>query len=220
MLVLADLDNTLVDRDGAFARWAAAAVPRWGGNSVDLEWMIDADARGYTPRSVLADAIIERMAPAALDHASMVDALLYEHVEHITCFPGVIRALERAAREGVPVVVLTNGDSRQQRMKLERTGLDALVAATVISGEVGVTKPDAAIFAIAQEHIPTAGPTWMVGDHARADMAGARHAGIRTAWVSNGERWPEPSWRPDLVTHGAAEALELLLIAARGGTAH
>lgn len=40
MPVLLDLDNTLVDRDAAFLRWADDAVASWGGDAVDAAWLV------------------------------------------------------------------------------------------------------------------------------------------------------------------------------------
>jgi hypothetical protein len=63
MPVFLDLDNTLVDRDGAFSSWAARAVVGWGGDEGDVRWLVDADRSGYTPRRELAQMIQERLTP-------------------------------------------------------------------------------------------------------------------------------------------------------------
>lgn len=196
MPVFLDLDNTLVDRDAAFSSWAATAVVEWGGDESDVRWLVDADRSGYTPRRELAQVIQERLTPPCSTDA-IVERLLYEPVDVIECYPGVVDELERMARAGVSLVVVTNGESEQQRMKLRRTGLDRVVAASVISGELGARKPDARIFDAARAAVPDDGFAWMVGDHVTADMAGARAAGLSTAWVSHDRPWPE-TWTPDL----------------------
>ena len=55
-----DLDNTLVDRRGAFTTWASNFVAGLDGDSSDLEWLIAADRDGYRPRAELAALIRER----------------------------------------------------------------------------------------------------------------------------------------------------------------
>jgi putative hydrolase of the HAD superfamily len=45
-LLLVDLDNTLIDRAGAFARWARQFVSARHGAAVDVQWLIDADRDG------------------------------------------------------------------------------------------------------------------------------------------------------------------------------
>ena len=54
MLLLLDLDNTLIDRTGAFKTWAAEWVPRHGGHASDVAWVVAADRDGYEPRERLA----------------------------------------------------------------------------------------------------------------------------------------------------------------------
>jgi putative hydrolase of the HAD superfamily len=204
--VFLDLDNTLVDRDGAFARWAQDSVRSWGGDASDAAWLIDADAHGYTPRAEIAQLIIDRFAPAAVDVGSLVSRLRYEHVDYIQCYPGVMSQLAELAAIGERLVIVSNGDGRQQRMKMERTGLAEIVAGSAISGELGIKKPDARIFAAARDIAGDDGGAWMVGDNVEADIAGARAAGFATAWVSHGRPWPEP-WMPTLTAGDTAALL-------------
>ncbi|RZU65236.1 putative hydrolase of the HAD superfamily [Microterricola gilva] len=209
MPVFLDLDNTLVDRDAAFSQWADVAVASWGGEASDAEWLIRADAHGYTPRAELAAMILERLKPDTSDLDVLVAQLLYEHVDFIECYPGVLAQLDGLAAIGERLVIVTNGDSQQQRMKLRRTALAEIVTGSVISGELGFKKPDARIFAAAREVAQADGIAWMVGDHAEADIAGGRAAGLATAWVAHGRLWSEP-WAPTLMCDGTAEVLALI----------
>jgi FMN phosphatase YigB (HAD superfamily) len=86
----------------------------------------------------------------------------------------------RAVRErGARVAVLSNVGI-DIRGCLARDGLDALVDVVVLSYEVGLVKPDPAIFALVLEKLgTTGGQTLMVGDSARDDVGGAA-LGIRT----------------------------------------
>jgi putative hydrolase of the HAD superfamily len=51
-LLLVDLDNTLVDRAGAFARWAREFASAHGGGAADVQWLVTADRDGLFPRAV------------------------------------------------------------------------------------------------------------------------------------------------------------------------
>lgn len=62
MLLLIDLDNTLIDRTAAFKAWAAA---RFGPSEVP--WLVTADRDGYEPRERLALLIAQRYALKAAD---------------------------------------------------------------------------------------------------------------------------------------------------------
>jgi HAD superfamily hydrolase (TIGR01549 family) len=206
MPVLLDLDNTLVDRDAAFSRWADDAISSWGGDVSDATWLVEADAHGYTPRAQLAAMIIERYDLPAAQIDDLVTRLLYEHVDYIECYPGVLVQLAELAHIGEPLVIVTNGDSRQQRMKLERTGLTRIVTGSAISAELGFKKPDPRIFSAALEIAESDGFAWMVGDHIEADIVGGRAAGLATAWVTHGRTWTE-RWEPTLMERSTAEAL-------------
>jgi len=213
MPVLLDLDDTLVDRSGAFARWAAEAVPAWDGDSADVEWLLHADGRGRTPREVLAQGVVDRFPAAGSDVDGLVAALRREVVARNDCYPGVVARLRELADLGESLVVVTNGDAWQQRATIERTGIADLVTGSVISGALGVKKPDARIFAAARE-IAGPGRAWMVGDDLEADMAGGRAVGLETAWVSHGRPWT-PAWSPTLEGRDPADVLAAVARAIR-----
>src|SRR4051794_40958314 len=89
MLLLLDLDNTLIDRDGAFRQWAEQLVAEHGGGALELEALIQADAGGYSPRLVVAE-----QAKASLDLPESLDVIV-EHmkagvVDLIRCYEGVM----------------------------------------------------------------------------------------------------------------------------------
>ena len=199
MLLLVDLDNTLIDRRAAFKRWSDT---RYGASNTP--WLIEADRDGYAPREALARSIADRFGvapgPVLADlRAGMVDEM---HPD-----PSVDDALRAAVAAGFVPWVVTNGSVAQQEAKLRRTGLDRLVAGWTISEAAGVRKPDPEIFAIAQAAagLPAA---WMVGDNPAYDICGGAGVGLRTAWVSDGQRWPdELGCRPTVTAATGAEAL-------------
>jgi putative hydrolase of the HAD superfamily len=80
--------------------------------------------------------------------------------------------------------LLTNGAACLQREKLAASGLAGLFEVVVISADVGVAKPDIALFRYALERLG-AQPheTTMVGDSLRKDVNGALAAGINAIWV-------------------------------------
>ena len=188
MLLLLDLDNTLVDRERAFREWAADFVAEIGGNSNDEEWLIVADANGYTPRETLARDIRSRFELAA-PVVALVDRLLFDHVAAVACYPGVVDKLEELRCAGDRLVIVTNGTTAQQTMKLRRAGLSSLVDDVIISESVGMRKPEPAIFRHAMRDHTHNAAVWMVGDNADADIRGAQKVGLLTGWVSHNLRW-------------------------------
>jgi putative hydrolase of the HAD superfamily len=85
------------------------------------------------------------------------------------------------------LALLTNGAADVQREKLSRTRLARHFETIVISGEVGVAKPDPRIFSIVLERLGVeAKDAVMVGDSLARDVEGAHRAGLRAIWLDRG----------------------------------
>jgi len=213
VLLLIDLDNTLIDRAASFAAWARSFAREHedgAGGDETAAWIVAADRNGYTPRPELAGAIARRLGLEASGPAieALVDRIVFEHVELVEPYPGVPERLARLVDDGHRFVIVTNGPTRQQSLKLERTGVGRLAAGIVISEQFGVKKPDVSIFGegLRLGGLPAAG-AWMIGDDVAADMAGGRAAGLQTAWIGHGRPWPE-AWLPTVSAPGLLEALD------------
>jgi putative hydrolase of the HAD superfamily len=99
-------------------------------------------------------------------------------------FPDALRCLE-ALRATHTLGLITNGASSLQRAKIDALGLDAYVDVVVIAGEVGVSKPDAAIFESALGEAGCAAhEAAMVGDLLDRDILGAMNAGLLPVWIN------------------------------------
>lgn len=113
----------------------------------------------------------------------------------VELFPEVPAALPRLAARR-PLASLTNGNA-----DLELTGVHAHFAHHICARDTGVAKPDPRIFQAAAERLGVAPDAILhVGDDPALDVAGARDAGLRTAWINRaGNPWPEALGRaPDL----------------------
>jgi len=85
----------------------------------------------------------------------------------------------------LPLALVTNGDAREQRDKIERHGLAPFFDTILIEGEMGVGKPEAVVFrrALAALGVAAGPDVWMVGDHLEWDIAGSQRVGLRAAWI-------------------------------------
>jgi HAD superfamily hydrolase (TIGR01549 family) len=85
--------------------------------------------------------------------------------------------------------VVTNGVSGLQRRKYDSSGLAHWFDAVVISGELGIGKPERGIFDfIAHQLGVNVTDCLMVGDNPERDIQGGINAGMKTCWVDRGLR--------------------------------
>ncbi len=224
-LALFDLDNTLVDRLGAFAAWADRFVASVGGGPADVAWLQETDADGQTPLDDLFEAVRRRwQLPESPE--TLVAAYRETQADHYRPDPAIIGALQKLRDGGWGIAVVTNGAPGQRR-KIERAGLAGLVDVVCISAEVGSRKPDPAIFWEAcrqltavrvvavgsspEVHPPGRPVTVMIGDTPDADIGGAHALGFTTVWLDRGRPWPDRPFRPDHVVSTVAGAVDVVL---------
>ena len=144
----------------------------------------------------LRRTVLARMGAAAGCGDGLVDAAMevFDAARNrVELFPEVRPAL-RALREDYRLVAVTNGNA-----SLERIGIDDLFDEFVSARIAGAAKPARQIFELAvRAGGARAHQTLHVGDHPEYDVAGARDAGLRTAWVNRaGSAWPASLPAPD-----------------------
>lgn len=94
---------------------------------------------------------------------------------------GVAATIDRIRGRGVRVAVVSNSDG-SVRDSLQRAGLLDLFEFVIDSHEIGVAKPDPAIFLAALERMGLVPEeTWYVGDSVFHDVEGARAARLARA---------------------------------------
>lgn len=127
-------------------------------------------------------------------------------------FDDVTSFLEVLREQRIATALVTNSSTRAQTAKIEAAGLSAAFDVVVISGQVGVAKPEPAIFAAAIDRLQLkAEDVWHVGDSLSTDVAGAAAAGIRSVWLNRAQRELTPSDPvPDVRVTSLSELADLL----------
>jgi len=212
-VVLFDLDNTLVDRQGAFMRWCAAFVVQRGLPDDALEALRQFDADGFAAREHVFASL-----KGAYDMPDSVDSLINLYRSSYFDFfepdEDSLSPLRRLRRKNIRIGVVTNGPPTQLE-KLRRTGLLNVIDGYCISDEIGVAKPDARIFEEALRRCgavsPSAEPAWMVGDTAEVDIAGGLNAGMRTIWIRRDREWSIGEYAPEMVADQIGEVADYVI---------
>jgi putative hydrolase of the HAD superfamily len=210
-LLLLDLDNTVLDRAGSFRAWGQAFLAEIGAPLEDIDWLLDIDADGLTSRWDVADAIRERYL-LRVSSVDLVEALHEGVVANTRLDPLVACALRIAGDSGWVPVIVSNGAVRQQEAKIKNTGLDRYVADWVISEDVGVSKPNPRIFALAAQRARMRlNNAWVVGDSPEADIGGAAGMGLPSVWLHRGRSWLEERFAPTRTADGVIPALATVM---------
>lgn len=133
--------------------------------------------------------------------AELSERFVWERSVRQVRFPDVLPVLAALRADGMRLILLTNGDRDLQRRKAVGSGLLPLFDHVLISGELGVGKPEAAIFRRALD-LAGARPeeAVMVGDSLERDVAGALGTGLSAVWLRRGGTWSElePGPAPEL----------------------
>ncbi|HEY5108941.1 MAG TPA: HAD family hydrolase [Acidimicrobiales bacterium] len=208
-VALFDLDNTLLDREAAFARWARSFCESNGLPDDAHAWLVAVDDDGLRPREELFAGVRIRFDLAApVDE--LVDAYHRDYPASFT-FPDDSRnALRRLRSAGWKVAVVTNGPKSQER-KLEVTQLGDEVDAVCVSALVESWKPDIGIFEEAARRCGVDLEGWMVGDSGPADIRGGQRVGLRTIWIHRGRSWDLGGPGPDAQVSDVPAAVRIIL---------
>lgn len=191
-VVVFDLDNTLVDRDGALRSWLGKLVPM---DQIDLCLSIDAGGYGDRTRFFLTVAAMARLAVSEV--RARFRAELPRSIE---ARPGARELLERLSPRH-RLAIASNGRGGMQRAKLAAAGFHVTWATIAISDEVGAAKPDPAFFRRLFRALGCdPSEALMIGDHPVNDIAGARQAGMRTCWLRTRHHAP-PTVTDQIVDH-------------------
>ncbi len=114
-------------------------------------------------------------------------------------YPDTRSTLEILARDH-RLAMLTNGAPAIQQCKIDGSGLRDFFDPIVISGEVGIGKPDPRIFEITLEHLGAAPDhAVMIGNSLHSDIGGANAAGIKAIWFNRDRIEHTGSPTPDRV---------------------
>jgi FMN phosphatase YigB (HAD superfamily) len=142
-LALFDLDNTLLDRESAFARWAQVFISEHGLPEEASPFIESADQDGTAPRQIFFEQVRSEFGISC-----DVEALLaHYYVNYPACYtagPEIVRGIRQVRDRGWRVAVVTNGGPAQLA-KLDATNLIGEFDAICVSEMVGAKKPDPAI---------------------------------------------------------------------------
>lgn len=192
--VLFDFDETLQDRTEAFEHYMIAFLDTYCPDISQKEKekrmqdMRITGNGGYVNRvewcTLLCDMWNWNDAPPAQELAMHYDK---NFGDFNIIFPESETLLQQLKAMGYIVGIITNGPSMLQHHKLDTSGLRKYCDVAVVSGDIGVHKPDPALFTYTADKIGLKPEECVyVGDHPVNDIQGALSAGMKAIRMNFG----------------------------------
>ena len=193
--VFFDFDDTLQSRKGAYRLYCEAFLTRYFpkiGETERLQKLDEMEALvdgGYKDREVYFPELIALWGWE--DHPplqELYDSFNLDFGKYIVLLPGAVDTLKELKRRGYLLGAVTNGVSSLQNIKLDTAGIRDLFDVVVVSGDIGVYKPDRRIFDEAARRLGLENrQVLFVGDHPVNDIDGALGAGMYAIRMNYGD---------------------------------
>ena len=197
-VLLCDADNTIFDFNKAEENAFALTCAHMGFESSEelLETYSQINSalwklleQGGITQKVLRvkrfEQFLAQIGREDLNAQEMADTYASELGRQSVPLEGAVEAVRRWSAL-VPVIIVTNGISKIQHGRMEKSEVRHYIRGMVISEEVGVAKPEAKMLEIGME---MAGVTdkrraLMLGDSLSSDIGAAKNAGVDACWFN------------------------------------
>lgn len=197
-----DLDDTLYDRAVPLRKaWTRCFGPQPWTDDQWHELFVLFRYHGYERfeesmdgRVTMDEMYLYRMIMTARDfHVPMTEEQALEcqkayawEQDHLELGSDERKLLDYIKGKGCAMALITNGKTAHQKAKIQALGLGTWIPpeAIIISEEVGVSKPDPAIFHYAEKKL-SLDPSlvWYIGDNPSRDIDAAAAVGWKTIWL-------------------------------------
>jgi HAD superfamily hydrolase (TIGR01509 family) len=101
-------------------------------------------------------------------------------LQSYTLTPGALDFLEAAQANGVPVFSLTNDTAHWAVRRRQLLGIDAYFSGTVVSGAIGIAKPQPGLYQELLKLLPCAAAECVFVDDREANVDAAAKEGLAT----------------------------------------
>lgn len=148
------------------------------------------------------------------EQAKQMQAIYFSCQYNIRPYDGVVELIHELMDQGYTVGLLTNGPAEHQWKKICALHMDQVFARDriFISGEIGLEKPDPAIFAYVNRQTDTIpAHSYFIGDSWRNDVVGAVSAHWHMIWFNARHAVRESDHQPDTEAENYPEIRTQLL---------
>ena len=195
--LLFDADNTIFDYDKAeafalektFASFQLEFDVSFGGHYREINAQIWHDFElGKITQDKLRTERFRRLF-AGLGISTDTTAFSERYLQNLALGGFLIDGAEALIKQlhmNFRLAIITNGISDVQHPRLNNSTINDYIETMVVSGDLGVAKPDPAIFEIAFSRMgnPAKKAVLIIGDSLSSDMQGGINYGIDTCWYN------------------------------------
>lgn len=216
---LFDLDDTLVDRRGAYDVFYRSFYDRQDAINSDISWSEAKDFfwslspdNATNPREAFT-VIQQRWQGVTGDPDSHFHNYFKNMVANMQPLPGAKEFVDDLNSSGIPWGVVTNGD-QYQLDKVKSAGFEGLIPFVIATKLHGAHKPDPEPFLHALRLLEMSkdetGSILFVGDNPHTDIIGAQGVGMQTAWIHMDREFPADMQPPTLTIDRVSDLYETL----------
>jgi len=200
-----------IDPDRLLAAYVAQASAFW------KEFSAEHLAAGFN--DARAQLWYDALRAVGLDDVGLSERCATDYARYrssvLELSPGALACIEALRARDCKLGIVTNGFAATHHEKIGRLGLTPLFDALFIADEMGMVKPDPAVFRHACDALGSRPErTAMVGDRYDRDIVGAKRAGLFTVLIDvHAIPIPVGAVPPDAVVATIAEVLGVLPLA-------
>ncbi|MEL6353637.1 MAG: HAD family hydrolase [Cyanobacteria bacterium J06627_28] len=192
--MLFDLDGTLLDRDASVVMFAQQQHRRYEelhaiSRGDYVRSFVEIDDNGYVWKDQVYQQLIARYDLCGVTWERLLQDYVDSFAAACVGFAGLKEMLEALTCRGYSLGIITNGRSPFQEGNIWALGIESFFSVILVSGAVGVKKPDVRIFEQALKALNARPETSVfIGDSPLADIKGAQQAGMKAIWKVS-PRW-------------------------------
>ncbi len=183
MILVFDLDNTLIDRNEAYWLWLKNKVLHEC-KSINKSLILYYDNWGYTSRHHFYNWLIKKH-ELSISSDELIVQCANELHQHISENKETLLILKRLKKQ-YKIVIGTNGGTHNQTNKLKAAGISAYVDHVYISESIGYKKPNTNFYKHIQDNLNClSSEIIMIGDHYEQDFLAPKKLGWKSVWLSH-----------------------------------
>ena len=184
-----DLDETLLDRTGSlkeFCRWQATVLLGMGPDESEtyVARFLELDAFGSVWKDVVYAKLVCEFSLTRVDSNLLLNNYVEEFCRFCRPRPFAQECVKELSNAGYRLALVSNGPSPFQEKCFKSLKIDGYFDAVIVSGAIGISKPDPRIFLAMCGLLDTPPHECVfIGDNPEQDVEGAAALGMYTVFV-------------------------------------